>query len=173
MGANTSSLLSEEIEEIARESNLSARDIKSLYKRFQKLDRSKSGVLSADDLTMIPELAMNPLVPRVTALLHNTNFRQFVNFLGVLSPNAQKSAKIDFAYRIYDVDGDGVINASDLQTILRMMVGDNLKDETLDEITEMIISNADLDGDKVINRSEFETALNTEDVVNLMTVSTF
>lgn len=46
MGANTSSLLSEEIEEIARESNLSARDIKSLYKRFEKLDRSKTGMLS-------------------------------------------------------------------------------------------------------------------------------
>lgn len=61
-----------------------------------------------------------------------------MNFLGVLSPNAEKSAKIDFAYRIYDVDGDGVVNASDLQTILRMMVGENLNDETLDEVRGFI-----------------------------------
>lgn len=45
MGANTSSLLSEEVEEIAEESNLSPKEIKRLYKRFQKLDRNRSGVL--------------------------------------------------------------------------------------------------------------------------------
>ena len=45
MGANTSSLLSEDIEEMARETNLSPNEIKRLYKRFQKLDRNMSGTL--------------------------------------------------------------------------------------------------------------------------------
>jgi Ca2+-binding EF-hand superfamily protein len=37
------------------------KEIKILYKRFRRLDRSGRGTISADDLTMIPELAMNPL----------------------------------------------------------------------------------------------------------------
>jgi len=45
MGANTSALLSEEIEEIAKESHLTSKEIKRLYKRFQKLDRNSSGTI--------------------------------------------------------------------------------------------------------------------------------
>ena len=43
-------------------SAVNAKEIKKLYARFQRLDRSNSGVLTTADFQLIPELSMNPLV---------------------------------------------------------------------------------------------------------------
>lgn len=171
MGANTSSLLSEEIEAIALQSNLSQKEIKRLYKRFQKLDRDQSGQLEADDLMMIPELAMNPLVPRIVALFDNVNFRQFVGYLAVFGPNGPVESKIDFAFRIYDVDGDDFVSEEDLLAVLRMMVGDNLGDDSLLRVVKKVFSDADKDGDGKISRNEFSAVVDVAEIVSRLTIS--
>jgi serine/threonine-protein phosphatase 2B regulatory subunit len=171
MGANTSSLLSEEIEEIARQSNLTQTEIKRLYKRFQKLDRNQSGTLEADELMMIPELAMNPLVPRIVAVFDSVNFRQFVNNLGVFGPNGSVEDKIEFAFRIYDVDGDGFVSEDDLEAVLKMMVGDNIVDDSLHRVIRQVFSDADKDGDGLISREEFTAAVDVADIANRLTIT--
>ncbi len=170
MGANTSALLSEEIEEIARQSNLSQPEIKRLYKRFQKLDRNQSGTLEADELMMIPELAMNPLVPRIVAVFDAVNFRQFVNNLGVFGPNGTTEAKVDFAFRIYDVDGDGFVSENDLATVLKMMVGDNMTDDALNRVVKKVFAQADKDGDGLISRDDFSEVVDVADVAQRLTI---
>jgi len=157
MGANTSALLSEEIEEIAKESHLTSKEIKRLYKRFQKLDRNSSGTIESEELYMIPELAMNPLVPRIVSLFDGVNFRQFVSLLSVFSATAPKHEKIDFAFRIYDVDNDGVISLNDLVDLLRMMVGNNLDTATLEEIAKATIQASDSNQDDKVSKEEFTT----------------
>lgn len=171
MGANTSSLLSEEIEAIASQSNLSQTEIKRLYKRFQKLDRDQSGQLEADDLMMIPELAMNPLVPRIVALFDNVNFRQFVDYLAVFGPNGSVESKIDFAFRIYDVDGDDFVSEDDLLAVLKMMVGDNMVDDSLHRVVKKVFSDADKDGDGKISRNEFSAVVDVAEIVNRLTIT--
>lgn len=171
MGANTSSLLSEEIEDIALESNLSQTEIKRLYKRFQKLDRDQSGQLEADDLMMIPELAMNPLVPRIVALFDSVNFRQFVNYLGVFGPNGSVESKIDFAFRIYDVDGDDFVSEDDLHAVLKMMVGDNMVDDSLHRVVKKVFSDADKDDDGRISREEFSAVVDVAEIVTRLTIT--
>lgn len=44
------------------------KEIKSLYRRFRRLDRKGRGTLSVDDLAMIPEVIMNPLYKRLIAM---------------------------------------------------------------------------------------------------------
>jgi len=171
MGANTSALSSEEIEEISRQACLSQDEVKRLYIRFQKLDRSQSGALQGDDLLMIPELAMNPLQPRLLALFENVNFHQFVTNLGAFSPTAPPTAKAEFAFRIYDVDGDGFISEDDLNKVLRMLVGNNIPEDTLRAIVSKVITDADTDGDGKIARHEFTETLNLADIAKRLTVS--
>lgn len=171
MGANTSALLSEEIEEIALESNLTQSEIKRLYKRFQKLDRNHTGILEPDELTMIPELAMNPLVPRIMTLFDNVNFRQFVNILSVFAAKGSREEKLALAFRVYDVDDDGFISSDDLFVVLKMMVGDNIEEERLMEITKRVIKDTDGDGDGMISRNEFNEALDVGDIASRMTIS--
>jgi len=105
---------------------------------------------------MIPELAMNPLMPRIIALCDNANFSQFVRTIAVFGPNSTKQAKTDFAFRVYDVDGDGFSSAADLTQVLHMMVGeDNLDEATTTRIVQKVIDDADTDGDDRISRDEF------------------
>lgn len=155
-GANTSSLLSDEIDDISRDSNLTPVEVRRLYMRFQQLDRNRSGNLDADELRMIPELAMNPLMPRIVALFDSANFAQFVRTMAIFGRNGSKEAKTDFAFRVYDVDGDGYISSDDLRRVLQMMVGaDNLDEATSTRIVQKVIDDADTDGDQRISREEF------------------
>ncbi|GJQ12652.1 hypothetical protein GpartN1_g4443.t1 [Galdieria partita] len=170
MGANTSALLSEEIEEIAKESHLTSKEIKRLYKRFQKLDRNSSGTIESEELYMIPELAMNPLVPRIVSLFDGVNFRQFVSLLSIFSAAASKEEKIDFAFRIYDVDNDGIISVNDLVDLLQMMVGNNLDKSTLEEIAKATIKASDINQDDKVSKDEFAALIEKTDIEQSMTI---
>jgi len=132
MGASTSNLTPEELNELHEASKFDARDIQKLYKRFQKLDRAKRGTISSADLQLIPELSMNPMCHRIIALFDedktdSINFHRFVQTLAVFSDRTSPAAKLQLAFRCYDVDGDGVINENDLFHVLKMLVGCNWK----------------------------------------------
>ena len=43
-------------------------EIRRLSKRFKKIDMDRSGTLSIDELTSLPELENNPLVRRVASV---------------------------------------------------------------------------------------------------------
>ena len=55
------------------------------------------------------------------------------------------------AFKVYDMDRDGYISNGELFTVLKMMVGSNLKDTQLQQIVDKTIINADKDGDGKIN----------------------
>lgn len=75
------------------------KEIRRLYKRFQKLDKSGTGRITTDDFLAIPELAMNPLVMRVISLFDtkgddHVNFPQFISTLSVFSKRGDPKDKI-------------------------------------------------------------------------------
>ncbi len=63
------------------------------------------------------------------------------------------------AFKVYDMDRDGYISNGELFTVLKMMVGSNLKDTQLQQIVDKTIINADKDGDGKIN---YEGKLNLD-----------
>lgn len=171
MGANASALLSEEIEQISREENLTELQVKRLYNRFQKLDRRQSGTLDGNDLLKIPELAMNPLHPRLFAIFENVNFRQFVANVSAFSANADPASKADFAFRVYDVDDDGYISRDDLVNIMRMLVGDHMEQDVMHAIISKVVTDADTDGDGRISRNEFTNAVDVAGIASNLTIT--
>ena len=63
--------------------NFSEKELQKLYKNFSKIDKDKSGTLEPEEFFDIPELANNPLVKRVIAVLDknkdgNISFLEFV-----------------------------------------------------------------------------------------------
>lgn len=171
MGANTSALGSEEIDEISRQASLSQLEVKRLYKRFQKLDRTQSGTLDTDELLMVPELAMNPLHPRFVSIFENVNFTQFATHMSAFSPASLPEKKVDFAFRMYDIDADGFVSEADLEALLRMLVGDYIPAETLRTVVKRIVADADLDGDGLISRAEFTEAVDVAGLAKKLTVA--
>ncbi len=172
MGAGSSSLLVEEIEEISTKCKLSSEEVQRLYQRFQKLDRGQRGKLPADALMMIPELAMNPLAERIASIFEDANFRQFVELLSVFGRNADPDLKRMFLFRVYDIDDDGFVSKQDLRTVMRMLLGDEYVSETqLEALVESVIKSADTDNDGRISKDEFAGAVDLDHVRRNCTVS--
>lgn len=69
------------------------------------------------------------------------------------TPGATRCTTV--AFRIYDMDKDGYISNGELFQVLKMMVGNNLKDTQLQQIVDKTIINADKDGDGRISFEEF------------------
>ena len=111
-------------------------EIQTLYKRFQQLDKKHKGYISEDELLNIPELAINPLAPRIVQLFVNVNFKEFCRLLSLLSKNANEKSKISFMFRVYDVDADGIVSRNDLEIILRQLVGSTLSEEKIDALVQ-------------------------------------
>eukprot|EP00761_Pharyngomonas_kirbyi_P013531 gb/GECH01013560.1/.p1 GENE.gb/GECH01013560.1/~~gb/GECH01013560.1/.p1 ORF type:complete len:178 (+),score=46.99 gb/GECH01013560.1/:1-534(+) len=175
MGANASSLRPEEIEEMQRGTNFSSKEIKRLYKRFKKLDKDGSGTITSDEFMMIPELAVNPLVKRVISIFDanrddSVNFKEFISALSVFSVRGGQEEKLKFAFKIYDIDGDGFISNGELFQVLKMMVGNNLSDVQLQQIVDKTILEADEDKDGKISFDEFSKVLANTDLENKMTI---
>eukprot|EP01133_Synstelium_polycarpum_P006170 gene6170-7145_t len=59
MGVNKSTLRTEEIEELQGLSKVC---------RFKRLDKEEKGNINVEDFAQIPELSMNPLLPRLIAI---------------------------------------------------------------------------------------------------------
>jgi len=168
MGAGTSSLLVEEIDEICESTNLTQDEVRSLYVRFLRLDKQQTGKLTAGALMMIPELAMNPLAPRMTHVFSEVNFRQFAEILCVFGKKntaSNQQLKREFIFKLYDVDEDGMISKDDLVHILGLVLGgkDSLVEENIQQqLAQDMVNHADVDGDGLISPQEFGRVINDE-----------
>ncbi|XP_061163265.1 calcineurin subunit B type 1 [Saccostrea cucullata] len=156
-------------------SNFDADEIKRLGKRFKKLDLDNSGSLSVDEFMTLPELQQNPLVQRVIDIFDTdgngeVDFKEFIEGVSQFSVRGDKLSKLRFAFKIYDMDKDGYISNGELFQVLKMMVGNNLKDTQLQQIVDKTITHADTDGDGKISFEEFCAVVGNMDVHKKMVV---
>jgi len=119
-----------------------------------------SGSLSVDEFMSLPELHQNPLVQRVIEIFDQdgngeVDFKEFIEGVSQFSVRGDKDSKLKFAFKIYDMDKDGFISNGELFQVLKMMVGNNLKDTQLQQIVDKTIIYADQDGDGKISYEEF------------------
>lgn len=152
-----------------------ADEIKRLGKRFKKLDLDNSGSLSVEEFMSLPELQQNPLVQRVIEIFDTdgngeVDFKEFIEGVSQFSVKGDKEQKLRFAFRIYDMDKDGYISNGELFQVLKMMVGNNLKDTQLQQIVDKTIINADKDGDGRISFEEFCAVVGGLDIHKKMVV---
>ncbi|KAA3676648.1 serine/threonine-protein phosphatase 2B regulatory subunit, partial [Paragonimus westermani] len=156
-------------------STFDVEEIKRLAKRFKKLDLDGSGSLSVKEFMSLPELKQNPLVARVIEIFDTdgngeVDFKEFINGMSQFSVKGDKDAKLRFAFKIYDMDKDGYISNGELFQVLKMMVGNNLKDTQLQQIVDKTIMFADKDGDGRISFEEFCEVVSNLDVHKKMVV---
>merc|ERR1711939_276704 len=171
MGAHQSAML----EEMQRSSNFSAAEIQRLKKRFMKLDKDMSGSIDRDEFLQIPAIANNPLASRLIAIFDedgggSVDFQEFVAGLSAFSSRGNREEKLKFAFKVYDMDRDGYIMNGELFLVLKMMVGNNLKDSQLQQIVDKTMMEADLDGDGKLDFEEFKQMVANTDIAQQMTL---
>lgn len=121
--------------------------------------RDNSGTLSTAEFLSLPELQQNPLVERVIAIFDadgdgEIDFEEFIKGIALFSVRGDRETKLrckwrekkltgpfafsslccPVAFKIYDVDKDNYISNGELFQVLKLMVGNNLKDPQLQQV---------------------------------------
>jgi len=137
-------------------------EIRRLEKRFRKLDTNGSGSLTPDELTSLPKLKENPLVKRVVDTFDTdgngeVDFKEFIEGLSIFSAKsgASREEKLQFIFKIYDMDGDGFLSNADLLKAVKVMVGRNLKDTQLQQVVDKVFQWNEKDCSELISFEEF------------------
>ncbi|EFN58801.1 hypothetical protein CHLNCDRAFT_29817 [Chlorella variabilis] len=102
-------------------------------------------------------------------------FGEFVRSLSVFHPKAPLPEKAKFAFRIYDIGGNGRIERVELKRFLVALMADNpdvdLDEQALDEIVDQTFNEMDLTKDGVINPEEWMALVHRNpDVISFMTL---
>ena len=182
--SNSTALQEDDIKTIEKETGFNSKQIQRLWNRFVDLDKKQKGHLTRDDFLVIPELAINPLSDRIIhAFFQKTEEVSFRDFIGVLAhfrPQGKKNdeklnsreAKLQFAFRMYDLDDDGKVCKEELLAVLTMMVGDedDINPVQLRSIAERTMLEADQDKDNRISFDEFCQVLSGTDVEQKMSI---
>ncbi|KAF4455264.1 Calcineurin subunit B [Fusarium austroafricanum] len=171
MGNTTSAVL----DNLVQGSNFDREEVDRLRKRFMKLDKDNSGTIERDEFLSLPQISSNPLATRMIAIFDedgggDVDFQEFVTGLSAFSSKGNKEQKLQFAFKVYDIDRDGYISNGELFIVLKMMVGSNLKDQQLQQIVDKTIMEADLDKDGKISFEEFTKMVESTDISMSMTV---
>ncbi|KAH6626843.1 hypothetical protein B0J18DRAFT_425815 [Chaetomium sp. MPI-SDFR-AT-0129] len=174
MGNTTSAVL----DNIVQGSNFDRDEVDRLRKRFMKLDKDNSGTIEREEFLSLPQISSNPLATRMIAIFDedgggDVDFQEFVSGLSAFSSKGNKEQKLRFAFKVYDIDRDGYISNGELFIVLKMMVGNNLKDQQLQQIVDKTIMEADTDGDGKISFEEFQAVVAATDVSMSMTLDQF
>ncbi|KAH8739664.1 hypothetical protein FG386_001221 [Cryptosporidium ryanae] len=172
---NTSNISEQEKLDLIQAANFTRRDLIQIYSRFKALDTNQNGELDPHELFEMPEIADNPLVKRVISVFDTNkdgkvSFVEFVIGLARLAVGTDPEEKMKFAFDIYDVNGDGWISNGELFKVMKMMVGDNLEDQQLQQLVDRCIIQTDRDGDGLISYDEFRDVvshLELDDKLNL------
>ncbi|KAH3899983.1 probable Calcineurin subunit B [Saccharomycodes ludwigii] len=171
MGNTTSNI----VEELLEDTNFNKDEISRLEKRFSKLDKDSSGTIDKAEFMSIPGVSNNPLASRIMEFFDSDNsgdidFQEFITGLSIFSGKSGKEEKLKFAFKIYDIDKDGYISNGELFIVLKIMVGDNLDDEQLQQLVDRTIMENDIDGDGKLTFDEFKNAIETTEVANSLTL---
>ena len=109
-----------------------------LYERFRSLDMDERGFVTNANVLKLPEFSMNPLRDRLIAVIDAPegmiNFRLFCRSLAVFHEKCPAEKKLEFLFKVYDVDRDGRVSRDDVMQVLLAATGDNLSAETREEL---------------------------------------
>lgn len=131
--------------------------------------------MEKEEILALPQISSNPLAYRLLAVFDNdgsgdVDFKEFITGLSVFSAKGKKEEKLRFAFKVYDIDRDGYISNGELYLVLKMMVGNNLKDLQLQQIVDKTIMEADSDGDGKISLEEFVAMIEDTEIAESMTL---
>lgn len=126
------------------------------------MQRDKNAKLPFETVMELPELKVNPFKDQIMKVFSSSGdgmtFEDFLDMMSVFSDNAPKPVKVEYAFRIYDFDGDDMISSADLKEVISRLTGEGngLSEEQMQQLIDNILEEADLDDDDALSFAEFE-----------------
>jgi serine/threonine-protein phosphatase 2B regulatory subunit len=137
-------LTSQERANLVQETHWEERDIKTLHAMFVR-NSNGSDTIPVERLCDLPETSTVPLFHRVLTY-HNVDnsglvsFSEFARAMSALSPNATLDEKLQFAFKLFDMNDSGDVAGSEIFQLLRMALGSSHGDAQLQAIVDQVMS---------------------------------
>jgi len=179
MGATQSQLKKEELEQLQQHTHFEQSELKGMYKQFKK--ETTQGVINK---TVFKELMkqMGVLDSFLQDLIFNAfdanhdgniNFQEFVTSLSVMT-RGDPSEKLEFAFQMYDLDGNGFIGKEELTQIMEaffkmsgpLVTFTGKKYDSPQALVDDFFDAMDANGDGKISLQEYkEGAIKNPDII--------
>lgn len=135
-------------------------DISYMYEVFRQYDTNRIGRIQLSDLShAMLDLGHNPTVAELEKLVNAIEreperlYLDFPEFLTVLAFHLQETEpeeQLRLAFKVFDKDGNGKLNAEELKNTMTNL-GEPLSKDDVDYMIQM----ADITGDGQVNYEEF------------------
>ena len=191
MGGSNTKLTRGETEDYKSLTFLTEKEVDLCYTKFSKLlsEQQTAELKSPETLTInnpkfpvpisdliekLPELKQNPFARRMCQVFSRDQnkmfFEDFLDMMSVLSENAPTQVKAEWAFRIFDEDGDGRLDRKDILKVVRKMTleddqeGDEedarsdreMQDDQLNKVVIQVIMETDINKSESISLVEFK-----------------
>ena len=136
-------------------------ELKKQYQdAFEMFDKDKDGTNTAKELANVMETLTGekPSLDEINSMIKEVDLNsdgkieleEFITLMMKNSPDTQQEEEVINAFRLFDKEGNGLIQTDELKHIM-MTIGDKMTEDEADEM----IHEADIDGDGTINYEEF------------------
>ncbi|XP_057443725.1 calcineurin B-like protein 1 [Lotus japonicus] len=154
---------------LASQTAFSVSDVEALFELFKSISRSviDDGLISKEEFQLAifnNSKKENLFTSRIFDLFDVKgrgviDFGDFVRALNVFHPNAPLEVKIDFSFRLYDLDSTGYIEREEVKQMVHALLWESdikLTDETIETILNKTFLDADPNQDGKIDKSEWQ-----------------
>lgn len=179
MGNTRTKLKKEELKELMEGTRFTQKEIEDWYKGFMK--SCPNGFVSADDFEEMYSDFFEGDASEFANHVFRTfdsdcsGFIDFKEFMYSLSTTSRGSLeeKLEWAFKIYDVDGDGYVTKHEMESIIRSvykMYADSRmgKKETPEQRTARIFEKFDSNKDGKLTMEEFKSGARSDPFLVLM-----
>ncbi|KAL7631266.1 UNVERIFIED_CONTAM: hypothetical protein RMT77_018433 [Armadillidium vulgare] len=99
----------------------------------------------------IPYLTANPFANNIIQTFSSEkdnqwSFEDFLDMASIMSSKAPVEVKTQWAFKIYDMDEDGVLDSSDIGSVIDILVCKKLEDKASMQLISKVLEETDFDG---------------------------
>ncbi|XP_038654718.1 calcium and integrin-binding family member 4-like [Scyliorhinus canicula] len=124
----------------------------------------KTQVITSAQVSSIPAIKVNPFKDQICKVFSWNkeglfSFEEFLEMMSVFSENASLSIKTDYAFRIYDLNGNDYIDQEDLRNIILRLTNEMMDEANISVLIHYILDEGDLNNDGMLSFSEFKNVI--------------
>ncbi|KAL8141567.1 hypothetical protein V2J09_014599 [Rumex salicifolius] len=188
MGCTSSKMIRKDIPHYLETSNLASQtsfsmnEVEALYVLYKQLSSSDDGIIHKEELQLAllgNSVNKNIFLDRVFSLFDVNQkgvieFGDFVRSISIFHPKASQSAKIEFAFSLYDLRHTGYIEREELKEMVLAIVeelGLVISDDLVEAMLDKTFMEVDTNGDGKIDPEEWkEFVMRNPSLMKIMTL---